>query len=308
MFDFIGDIHGHADELQLLLELLGYDRRRGHYSHPTRQAFFLGDLIDRGPRIRDTLAIVRSMVDAGAARMVLGNHEYNALAYHTRDPDRPDEFLRPHELKNVKQHRQTLMQLPAAELYEYLQWFRTLPLWFQRDDVRAIHACWDDARLATLAAACEQHGGLTDEFLVAAARREDKLYWALDELLKGKDIPLPRGMSYSDKDGHERHHMRIKWYASPSHHTYRSYALTSDPGLPDEPLPDSFAQQVAPYPIDARPVFVGHYWLRGDRPRILARNVACLDYSVAKSGLLVAYRWDGESVLSDEKFLWVEAK
>jgi hypothetical protein len=43
-------------------------------------------------------------------------------------------------------------------------------------------------------------------------------------------------------------------------------------------------------------------------PEILAANVACLDYSVASKsgGKLVAYRWDGEQELSNEKFVFVD--
>jgi hypothetical protein len=61
------------------------------------------------------------------------------------------------------------------------------------------------------------------------------------------------------------------------------------------------------YHQDAVPVFVGHYWLTGT-PIPLTTNVACTDFSVAKGGKLVAYRWDGESVLSEDKFKWVETK
>ncbi len=57
-------------------------------------------------------------------------------------------------------------------------------------------------------------------------------------------------------------------------------------------------------PANAVPVFVGHYWLTGT-PTPLAGNVACTDYSVAKGGKLVAYRWDGESTLIADKFHWV---
>ena len=34
-------------------------------------------------------------------------------------------------------------------------------------------------------------------------------------------------------------------------------------------------------------------------------TVACLDYSIAKGGKLVAYRWDGEPLLDAAKFRWV---
>lgn len=69
-------------------------------------------------------------------------------------------------------------------------------------------------------------------------------------------------------------------------------------------MPESVIEMAAPYAGDAKPVFVGHYWLSAERPAILAPNVACLDYSVAKEGFLCAYRWDGEQTLSDDRFVW----
>jgi hypothetical protein len=60
----------------------------------------------------------------------------------------------------------------------------------------------------------------------------------------------------------------------------------------------------SPNPIEAKPVFVGHYWLKGQRPELLRRNIACVDWSVAKGGFLCAYRWDGERGLDVGKFVW----
>ena len=75
-FDLIGDLHGCADELELLLAKLGYELTAASYAHPAgRKAIFLGDLVDRGPRVLDTLRIVRTMVDSGAALCVPGNHD-----------------------------------------------------------------------------------------------------------------------------------------------------------------------------------------------------------------------------------------
>lgn len=82
MIDFIGDIHGYADKLIELLEKLGYSMENGVYSHPTRKVLFIGDYIDRGPKIRETLMIVRQMVESGNAIALMGNHEYNALCFH----------------------------------------------------------------------------------------------------------------------------------------------------------------------------------------------------------------------------------
>jgi hypothetical protein len=66
-YDLIGDIHGYANELKALLTALGYSRQDGVYRHPERKVIFLGDFIDRGPGIRETLHVVKGMVDAGAA-------------------------------------------------------------------------------------------------------------------------------------------------------------------------------------------------------------------------------------------------
>jgi protein phosphatase len=76
-FDIIGDVHGCCDELEQLLQQLGYERDDGGpWSHPAgRKAIFVGDLVDRGPRIVDTLKTVMSMSQAGTALSVPGNHD-----------------------------------------------------------------------------------------------------------------------------------------------------------------------------------------------------------------------------------------
>ena len=76
-FDIIGDVHGCCDELDQLLQQLGYVRSNGGaWSHPAgRKAVFVGDLVDRGPRIVDTLKTVMAMAEAGAALCVPGNHD-----------------------------------------------------------------------------------------------------------------------------------------------------------------------------------------------------------------------------------------
>lgn len=70
-------------------------------------------------------------------------------------------------------------------------------------------------------------------------------------------------------------------------------------------IEESVIKEAAAYPTTAKPVFVGHYWLSDDQPEILADNVACLDYSVAKGGFLCAYRWQGEQKLKNDHFVWV---
>ena len=80
-FDIIGDIHGCCDELEALLQKLGYEiSPEQNYFHPQgRKALFLGDLVDRGNRILDTLALVQNMVVAGTALCVPGNHDMKLM-------------------------------------------------------------------------------------------------------------------------------------------------------------------------------------------------------------------------------------
>ena len=76
-FDIIGDVHGCADELETLLASLGYARDPlGAWRHAEgRKAIFVGDLVDRGPRVPDVLRIVIDMVCAETALAVPGNHD-----------------------------------------------------------------------------------------------------------------------------------------------------------------------------------------------------------------------------------------
>jgi protein phosphatase len=79
-FDVIGDIHGCGDELIELLRTLGYVDDQSVWSHPSgRKAVFLGDLVDRGPRVPDVLRLVIRMVAAGHALAVPGNHDMKLM-------------------------------------------------------------------------------------------------------------------------------------------------------------------------------------------------------------------------------------
>jgi protein phosphatase len=81
-FDIIGDVHGCADELFELLGQLGYqvDREQSTARHPDgRRAFFLGDLVDRGPATPAVLTLVMNMVAEDQALCIPGNHEAKLL-------------------------------------------------------------------------------------------------------------------------------------------------------------------------------------------------------------------------------------
>lgn len=290
MHDLIGDVHGHVDELESLLRRLGYRPRLGVWRHPTRTAVFVGDFLDRGPKIRETLALVRPMLEAGSALAVLGNHEWNAFCFHTPDPDARGHFLRRHHAKNEQQHAATLAQVPPAELASHLAFLRTLPTRLALPGANVVHACWDEPSFAVIDEALARHGGLTDAFLVEGSNDESLLYAAVEIVLKGKEMRLPGSHSFVDKDGHTRTHARVRWFASPAGQTVATYTLPHFPNLPASPLPARVIAEARPYPPSAPPVFFGHYWLDAPAPEPLAKNVVCLDYSVAKGGFLCAGR------------------
>lgn len=92
-FDIIGDVHGCCDELEQLLSNLGYqwsekddhdetqpyEYKRVYHHAERRKAIFVGDIVDRGPRILDSYQLVRNMVQAGHAFCVPGNHDVKLM-------------------------------------------------------------------------------------------------------------------------------------------------------------------------------------------------------------------------------------
>lgn len=305
--DVIGDVHGYADQLEALLIRLGYSERAGCWRHPSRFAIFVGDFIDRGPGQLATLNLVRRMIDGGSARAVMGNHEFNAIAWTTRDPDNPGRFLRPRHdragVKNRRQHAAYLSEVGEdSDLHrEWTDWVMTLPLWIDEPTFRVVHACWSDPHIEAIRPQLSHALTLDEAFVVTASRRGSPEYEAVETLLKGPEIDLPPGCSFIDKDGHERTAIRSRWWKADAK-TYRdAYIGPTGVAIPNIPLPTA-----ARFPTPDRPTFVGHYWLEpavGIEP--LSDRVACVDYSVARGGRMAAYRYDGEDTLSADKFVVV---
>ena len=302
-YDIIGDIHGEADALERLLQKLDYELADGCWQHPSRQAIFLGDFIDRGPEQKRVLETVMPMVQSGKAFAVMGNHEFNALAFHT--PDGEGGGLRPHTKKNTDQHQAFLNEYQdPEELEAVLDFFWSLPLWIELDGLRVIHACWDEQQLKRLET---EHAGqiLTPDLLRKASSKGCWEYDAIETLLKGVELPLPEGHEgFVDKEGTRRFDVRVAWWDSNAT-TYREAFVGPESARPTIPVEPTHGRHLVAYDETERPLFVGHYWLTGN-PEPLRPNIACTDYSVAREGeKLVAYRWSGERQLTSLAFLGV---
>lgn len=304
-FDIIGDIHGCNLTLVSLLTELGYEQNiDGIYRHTERKVVFLGDFIDRGPGQREVIAIVKGMIDAGSALSVMGNHEYNAIAYATLGKD--GDYLRSHSEKNQKLHKAFLDAYAddGTAYKEAIDWFKTLPLWLDLDAIKVIHACWDNRDIVEILAFQDGSSLLGDELLHASSQKGSWQYDSIETLLKGKEIPLPEGQAFTDKDGNVRHDIRVCWWDQNAC-TYREAFMGPEPARTHIPDDEITGNHLIGYTHDEPPVFLGHYWLEGE-PEPLSKNIVCTDYSVAKpGGKLVAYRWDGEKILDKVKFLSV---
>ena len=150
MYDIIGDVHGYADQLRDLLKKMGYLLINDCYTHPTRKAVFVGDFINRGPKIRETIILVRKMVENGTAYAILGNHEMYAVLYYLRDIE--GKYYKKRIPKYQLQINQTLAEFVTCkeEFKSHLKWFRTLPMFLDFGTIRIVHACWEKDNIKAL--------------------------------------------------------------------------------------------------------------------------------------------------------------
>lgn len=314
-FDLIGDVHGCAITLERLLQKLGYKKIQGVYQHAKRRVIFLGDIVDRGPHIREALHLVYSMVQKGSAHIVLGNHEYNALTYCTKAKNYLTdcfEYLRPHTSANAHLIAETLEQYARYpdEWREMLQWFRSIPLFMELGEAkynnvfRVVHACWDHQVIAQHKAVFGD-GHFDENFLHQSVFNHTPESNAIQLLTRGVVFPLPDGVKVVTQEGHTRSTFRTKFWADKAQ-TYGDLLFQPDP-IPEEiaalPISKDHRASMVRYGLDQPPLFVGHYWLKG-QPKPITNNIACLDYSAVKYGRLVAYRMDGEQQLQPKKFVW----
>jgi hypothetical protein len=301
-YDLVGDIHGQAPELERLLEKLSYTKVAGVWKHTGRKMIFLGDFVDRGDYQKEVINIVRPMIENGYALSVMGNHEYNAIAYYTKDKD--GNYLRSHNDKHTNQHKAFLSTYDSdlKEKKSVIEWFKTLPLWLDLDGLRVVHACWDFDLINRI-----DKPILTEDLLQQSSITGTWQNDAIETILKGKEIPLPEGYSFNDKDGNPRTHIRIKYWLKDAV-TYQDYFMGPKNVLEDIPNIPVVGDYLLEYDSQDKPVFLGHYWKDGEI-KSLTDNIACLDFSVARpDGKLVAYQWDGEQKIDQGKFVFVDRK
>ena len=152
-FDIIGDIHGCFDELIELLQKLGYKLSTQPDGNITveppkgRKAVFVGDYVDRGPKVPEVLRLIMQMYETGAALCVPGNHDVKLV-----------RALRGRNVKRTHGLAESLAQL-AEESTE----FKTDIAEFL--DSLVSHYVFDDGKLVVA------HAGMKAELQGRASRR-----------------------------------------------------------------------------------------------------------------------------------------
>ncbi len=299
-YDIIGDIHGQADLLEDLLERMGYQNTYGFYQHPERKAIFVGDFINRGPKIRKCLQIVRAMVENNAADAVLGNHEIYALLYSLRD-------RLGKRLTNKASSYKLSLEVTLSEFADYqeewklnINWLRTLPLYLDYKHFRVVHAYWNKENIDQLSELYSNGNKLKRSELKEIARGKSAYSKAFWETCRGLFYTLPKDMLLYDRRGVAHQSFRMRWWNIAEKTTFKSLSFDTRFDMPEYDIPSQLLPKTESYATNEPIVFFGHYCLK-TKDNIVQKNLCCLDSCVRRSSKLTAYRWDGETELLPSK-------
>lgn len=270
MIDLIGDIHGHYIELQKILKILGYSYKKDEINHPeNRKLGFVGDFINRGPQSVEVLTLVKSLCESGKAVAVLGNHEFRLIQNWVAGKEIPQEYK------------------------AFIPWLRTLPLFLDLKTLRIVHAAWHFSSIELLRGKNVDN----DSFILDTLEKKNSYKLAVDQILSGIKISIPKELKLKDRFGVERAKGRLKWWKDLRGKPYGQCFLSPmTPVIDDKGPTDEELSVLQPYPKDERPVFMGHYCLPPSVPKVNGQ-VVCLDGCVTCDKTLWGYRHNGaESV------------
>lgn len=319
-FDIIGDVHGHAAELNILLQHLGYAVRNGAYRHPDRKALFVGDLFNRGPESRAAIDIVMKMCQTDEAVAVVGNHEYNDRLIALRDAH---GFEIRSDKKDMTRFEETMAEYAAlnddgATWHAHQMFLYGLPLYYENAHVRISHAARNPRHMDLLAKETTD-GYLSDAQMIAV----EKEYGASDfasaviDTVRGPIVRLHELEPLGFKPQGGRDVMRVKWWALKAGAHQDTDEVAVENILLD--IPKEWRGRTIPFGLirshifednDPRPHFFGHYKLNDTPPHITSTKHQCLDFGTfTVNGKLTAYRFDiGDTVLLPEKLVTIPIK
>ena len=298
--DLIGDIHGELPALQSLLHELGYrPDADGDPLHPDdRHLLFLGDLVDRGAHSLEVVELVQRLSLKGRASCVMGNHEYNLVAWSMKLP-------RYEEPKDSNRKTTEDVNDRRARWNAVLPFLRELPIGIALPDLRVIHANWHVPSLNAVAPILTPTGTRPKTF--SEAQRWIASHIAVDTpftetglkpglpprppRVEGKtkeDAPheiLIKGFEFGpvepfpDSEGKLRKQVRVTWWLEPNAPVLRDRAQVVGHYWNLPPIDDNFCP---PFPSGHQKL---RRWQSAHAPNIPARgranlrgDVACIDF------------------------------
>jgi len=300
-WDIIGDVHGRDRALLTLCKSMGYDEWGRHPDK--RKLIFIGDLLNKGPHQIRLIRRIQAWVEAGRAEALMGNHELEALAWTQRNNN--GTHLLPHTPANRARHAAHL-HVRKKNPFDYrrqLDFFAARPLWLDMGEFRCVHACWDADSIEYLSRKLGPTATLTTKTLRKAFTEGHKQQQAVDMILRGPRLILPKKArrNLSALRGKPISDVRMRWWLSED---ADMAALAIVKARTPKSLKGRAVKQRISY-TDNMPVFFGHYHLK-DKPYLTASNAACLDFGAGSGRYLTAYRWSGESMLSDKRLVKVK--
>ena len=237
--DIIGDIHGEIDALNQLLSKLGY---AADGVHPDgRKIIFVGDLCDRGSDSLAVITKVKSLVEAGLAQCVLGNHELNLLIDARREGN-GWFFGSPHE--DDRKNFQSIAASAEDQVW-ILSFLDTLPLVLASSSLRVVHACWDSKSIQRL-----------QQLPSCSLAQAYQVY--LDEI---EQSLLQHGLSQAAAQEYQQYALQLK---DPEHTPPYLSALAERDLLEQMQNPIKVVTSGAEHAVDV-PFFVGGKWRFIDR-------------------------------------------
>lgn len=288
VYDFIGDIHGNFNKLEILFKQLGYQYiEKDNYFVPPKNVkpVVLGDFINVGTQNLKVLDCLYKMHKRGFCYIVSGNHEYFLCVFFKKYGNQK-KFIDYLKLNYYPLYS----ELDIDKLKYFIEWLMELPLYYDFGKAKAVHAMWcnnnvqkyfnENNQVYKVIESIEKNYNLKEQvnlllmgfYVVIEENGEEKLYrlrwWELDRKSKASEL-FWKAYKYIPEEYDERIDVE----------NFKNY-LTDDI------------------------VFFGHYNLN-EIPYLTSNTKCCLDFGAAKGGYLACYRWKGESSLISKNLIVV---
>lgn len=297
--DIVGDIHGEIDALKNLLHHLGYGLDGS--APGNRKLVFVGDFCDRGPDSPAVIRLAQTLVNSGNAFAILGNHEINLLTCDAKDGS--GWFFDSRYASDVPFYA-PFNRIDHSEKQELIDFLNSLPIAFERSDIRIVHASWEEKSIEQIRSLStgriKQYYDEWNQLVHAEAKRTGLLERYANELdqwrveIESELNPPPFLDAVAQYEALQQQHSPFKVLTSGVEARTRHAFFSGNRWRFSDRLPwwDSYDGGI--------PVIIGHYWRlfnpRPDQPQSRysrlfqnldstawhgkEHNVFCVDYSV----------------------------